>query len=657
MCILSFELDKIHIEYYCMRMLADWSNMKRIAIFIAGWDSESHLYLINGLHERASQDNVDVYVYNCFGGWDDNSSFNQGEYNIYNLPDLSEFDGCIIAASLISSKLIRDKLCQKLIASKKPCISMEHDIPGMDYVGTDNYTGMYEMIEHLIKVHDCRNLCYVSGPDDNYESIQRYQSFIDLHKKYNLTYSEKDIYLGKFEFEDGINAVDFFMSNRDTLPDAFVCANDEMALGMIVELKKRGIQVPTDIRVVGFDNYLPGSQFSPRLSTVDRAKKKMGYDCCDHLIKMIQGKNIPSKVLLPTKLILSESCGCNGHVCHDNRAFRSNHLEVLEKNKNFHQLMRLMEEELISAKDTNQYSAALNRYLKQADRRDFYIMLNSRILDFTYETEQFSCIEGYDDHVVVAVAPENGLWKEGTVIKSNTSLPFKENSGRLIVYHPIHFQEKCLGYSISINDMFFLERDSQYTWLNIINNTLENCIRTMTLWQMNETLNKQYVTDPLTGLYNRFGYTKFAKKLYEKNKELGCITAVIFMDMNCLKKINDNFGHEQGDDAIKIMGICVGENCPKDAYAIRYGGDEFLIIATMKEKEEVESVISNIERSLIEKCRELLMPFDLTTSFGYVFTDSSKPEQLDDYVDIADGIMYYNKEKMKALKNPCCQIT
>ena len=623
--------------------------MKRIAVFIAGWDSEVLLFQINGICERAKIDKVDVYVYNCFGGWDDNSSFNKGEYNIYNLPDISQFDGCIITSNLISNKKVRDRLYQKLIASKKPCVSVEHDLPDMDYIGSDNYTGMYGMIEHLIKDHNCRELCYVSGPMDNYESRKRYESFVNIHKEYSLPLKKENVYIGNFEFEDGLKAADFFMDNRTDIPDAFVCADDEMALGVIVQLKKKGICVPEDTKVVGFDNYLPGSQFSPRLTTVDRAKTELGYHCCDHLLKMMNGIPVASKELLPTQLVLSRSCGCDNYTEQNNDVFRSLHLEEAEKQKSYHQFMRLMEEDLISAKDINQYASILNRYLNQAGQKAFYIMLNSAILEYDYESELVSLTDGYDKTVIVAVAPENGVWKQGEIINAGCHLPTKEEDGRLIVLHPIHFQEKCLGYSVSIDDMFFLERDVQYSWFNIINNTLENCIRTMTLYKMNEILNKQYVTDPLTGLYNRFGYAKYANELFEKNKKRKYKTAIIFMDMDCLKKINDNYGHEQGDFAINVMGICVQENTPKDACAIRFGGDEFLMIATIFEEHVVTDIISNIENSLVEKSRQMLMPYELSASYGYVFTEESKNLELDDYVDNADRIMYINKQKKKLL--------
>jgi Periplasmic binding protein-like domain len=94
-------------------------------------------------------------------------------------------------------------------------------------------------------------------------------------------------------------------------PDALVCANDQMAIGALRALAARGIRVPDDIAVVGFDDIFPASLCDPPLTTVSQPMRTIGERACERLIERIVDPSLRSKVeLLPTELVLRSSCGC-----------------------------------------------------------------------------------------------------------------------------------------------------------------------------------------------------------------------------------------------------------------------------------------------------------------------------------------------------------
>ena len=97
--------------------------------------------------------------------------------------------------------------------------------------------------------------------------------------------------------------------------------------------------------------------------------------------------------------------------------------------------------------------------------------------------------------------------------------------------------------------------------------------------------------DPLTGLYNRRAFYRFAAQLFEKRDELGC-AAVVMMDLDNLKRINDTFGHEWGDRYLHAAAVCFRRSIPESALCARVSGDEFNILLTGYEsREEAERVI------------------------------------------------------------------
>jgi LacI family transcriptional regulator len=95
------------------------------------------------------------------------------------------------------------------------------------------------------------------------------------------------------------------------LPDAVVCANDQMAIGVLQALSGAGIGVPDDVAVVGFDDIFPGSLCDPPLTTVHQPMRLLGARACTRLLDRIARPSLRPKVeMLPTELVLRSSCGC-----------------------------------------------------------------------------------------------------------------------------------------------------------------------------------------------------------------------------------------------------------------------------------------------------------------------------------------------------------
>jgi len=156
------------------------------------------------------------------------------------------------------------------------------------------------------------------------------------------------------------------------------------------------------------------------------------------------------------------------------------------------------------------------------------------------------------------------------------------------------------------------------------------------------------VKDAMTGMYNRLGYQKLACRMFEKKKQTGENLSIIFMDMDRLKSINDEFGHIYGDWAIKTIASAILKYIPEGAVAVRSGGDEFLVVLEQTADAEIEKIIGEIRKEIREHSAEMKLPFPLTVSAGCVHTDMTTGCDLDDYVREADAIMYEEKTAKKA---------
>ena len=150
--------------------------------------------------------------------------------------------------------------------------------------------------------------------------------------------------------------------------------------------------------------------------------------------------------------------------------------------------------------------------------------------------------------------------------------------------------------------------------------------------------------DPLTGLNNR-KQLNFYFDHWIKNHNEGDRMNVLMIDANKFKSINDNYGHIMGDNALKNIAESLKLGCkvlPKRANIARYGGDEFAILFESSTEENAEKLKSSINENLRAINERTKLPFDLTVSIGYAYTEGSGT--LKELIDTADEAMYEAKK-------------
>ena len=162
---------------------------------------------------------------------------------------------------------------------------------------------------------------------------------------------------------------------------------------------------------------------------------------------------------------------------------------------------------------------------------------------------------------------------------------------------------------------------------------------------MNEFLEYKASHDSLTNLYNRDALERIMKAETMKAKLSKNVLAVIFLDLDNFKIINDAYGHRYGDEILKKVSDILRENVRKGDIVARYGGDEFVILLHSKKEDEPVKVAERIKA----RVEEVLKLYNLSVSYGIAIygRDGTTPEEL---LSTADRKMYENKLEKKKLK-------
>jgi len=158
-----------------------------------------------------------------------------------------------------------------------------------------------------------------------------------------------------------------------------------------------------------------------------------------------------------------------------------------------------------------------------------------------------------------------------------------------------------------------------------------------------EELRAQSFRDELTGLYNRRGFLALARQQMRMAERTHRVLALLFADLDNLKRINDTLGHFIGDQAlIETSGLLKRSYRESDVIA-RVGGDEFAVLVIDAQDVTPEALTDRLHRSIAARNARAGQPYDLSLSVGAVRYDSDRPCTVFDLLSRADALMYEQK--------------
>ncbi len=216
---------------------------------------------------------------------------------------LQRVDGLVVATATVSDATVRT------ISRGTPTVLLARDpVEGCDAVLIENERSAAELTSHLIG-HGRRNILFVGHVEDSYDFTGRYDGFVSALRRRRLLEAGPPIRVHPEE-ASGPVAVDQILA-MDAPVDALLCANDELALSVMAQLSRRGVRVPDDLAVTGFDDIMTSRFMAPGLTTAQQPTHALGRWAAIRLHERIEGRTHDVEPLvIPTKIVLRGSCGC-----------------------------------------------------------------------------------------------------------------------------------------------------------------------------------------------------------------------------------------------------------------------------------------------------------------------------------------------------------
>lgn len=656
--------------------------MKRIGVLVHALTVEYALEVLNGIFAYfKDKEDVQFFVAQTKEPNTENGYYEYQSWNGVSLLFATDVDLIIVITGSYSSSISTDNLGKILMSYReKPVISIGADlkIPGSSCIITELDSAYENVVRHLKENHGCKKIAFfAANKTGSRESLMRYEAFVKALAKNKLKLDPKLVFDGDFSIKMAYETFKKVIPTKEDLNfDAILCVNDLTALGCQRYFMDIGVNVPQDVKIIGFDDSTYATQSHPRLSTMNQNIFIQGKIGAELAYKKLSGEVIPTVTTVPVEPLYKQSCGCipldnndDIYINSDDKLLRPNdYTNSIRKMNNQYLHTLTSVESLYRLLDLAQTTETLHHFANTLDKILMALDIPSCMVCFYKKPVLLEQGKEFvlprSAYVAIMLDTERKVHDFEPGLEINpTKTPFPPeyyNSypGSFMI-HPLFSGKKNYGYivcklktpnysihSVSVKILInTIAASYEYTRSLTKNKSLSKM--NITLQQNNSNLDLQSKTDELTKILNRRGFMELGQKTLNLAAEAGKQGVVYFADLDGLKKINDTYGHDMGDEAIKAAADVFSQSLRSNDIVGRLSGDEFAAIAVGMKVSHEKKFRQKIESlcKMISKDRNF--PFRLSMSLGaQEFSPETDTEpSLSELLSAADDKLYIEKRK------------
>ncbi len=635
---------------------SDGKDYKVIALCMAKFDGDDQRNFIKTFYDVCLSHNFKLQIFSTLTDFYFESLTDAAEEQIFDLMEPDKYDAVLIFTSSFKRYDIPERIAQKVLKTGTPCFSMIAPLKGCINVLYSYYNSFEVVVRHMVEHHHPKYINFIAGFKDNEFSEERIEVYKKVLRENNIPIEDDRIGYGEFWEAPAAAVLQTFLDSGKPI-DCIICANDMMAMEVCRRLRAKGIRVPEDIMVSGFDGVDLEKYHYPRLTTSRQDLEDFSEKIADVIDECADGLQIESEYEVGCKFRVGQSCGCNilefsrenvmemGKEIFDaNRHERtiSSHVESL-----FEKVPLLGNTEYIA-----QIWGDVVHFVRDFIGGDFIVALNNDFLDEDMEIwpniRPMTMSEAhhyYTDQMTIPFRYVDGVHTEVCTINKTNLLPnleghFAKNS--IQIFLPIHAQGSTIGYVAQ----GFWPNEFEYFMLYSLTMNIRHILE-MHKYRIDQQ--NLYSTDLLTKLLNRRGFYRHMESHINQAVKDHIPMGVISIDMNWLKQINDTYGHKEGDFALAKIGAVMESSVGDNAVCTRFGGDEFAIAFIAENaEEEAERIIADILKKLDKFNASKKKPYPLSISKGYVIhVPDNRSNSIERFIVEADRKMYADKSIFK----------
>ena len=348
----------------------------KIALLVGQADEAYQQEFISGVMKRAFETGYSVCVFSMYIKYQNSKEREVGDSNIFSLINYSMFDAVIILSDTIQTPGVERRIEEDI--HKKftgPVICVDVDSPYFESFWTDGYRAVYSLVSHIIESRHMKDIAFLTGRVNHPHSQRRLQAFRDAMADHALDVADNRVQYGDFWYTSGTVFAEELLRDREHLPEAVVCANDCMAIGLADELTKRGVNIPEDIAVAGYGTSSEGQTCPKSLTSTYIPAEYYGSFAVECIERMMRGEALRSPYYTP-EIYLGESTGDKIVTEYSELAKRDVWISKTAE-EGYHSIHNTLAQDLMNAKTLSEFAGSMYEHLYQIhDIKRFCLCLN-----------------------------------------------------------------------------------------------------------------------------------------------------------------------------------------------------------------------------------------------------------------------------------------
>lgn len=636
---------------------SDGKPYKVVAFCVTSFKDDDQVRILTKLCHDCEKNNVRIMIFTSVTDLHEGGVNDIGEAQIFSSFDVERFDAVIIMSETFKRDDVLNNLVRRAIDGNVPVISVDREIDGCINIVFD-YSGSFEkVVRHVVEFHKVRTVNFIAGFKNNSFSDERIACFKKVMEENGLEFDERRVLYGDFWAYPTRAALEEFLASGLSMPDAFICANDIMAIECMRVLKSHGYRIPEDIIVTGYDGVELEKFYSPRLTTSEFDIDALGDAIFRSIHGNTDGRKGRDKILISYRNRIGESCGCQ-KMSADNVEEQLIQVKLgIDEREQFVKDMYNMIARLSGYPLMHYIFSAVPECINPILLKEMWMCFNDvaldRNMDISFEFDRTA--QDHSGYTRIMRVPAHVFGDKIQPEEDFEQRDMLPDIGRIldenlyIMFVPVHLQGVTMGYMANTFDIDRFKFGFYQTFILDFKNVIEMYVSRSATEQM-------YIRDMLTQIYNRHGFYRNIGEIMKRSRREEIPFTLISIDMDGLKQINDTYGHAEGDFALKKIAECMRTSTTIDEICSRFGGDEFVIaFCDSRGEERGKEIIEEMHDKLREFNSYSQKPYYVNMSVGMYSKVAEKSDTLDLYIKYADALMYSNKRENKkreySLKN------
>ncbi len=628
-------------------------NKKIIGVCLTKLYDTSTANYISRLHSSAKKRDYKLIIFNSFLDFYQKDSFENGAKSVYSIINYDVIDALIICDEGFWDKSIVEDIVKQAKSHNVPVILINREMEGCYSIMKECDDAFKYIIKHVIVDHGARDTFFMAGNGLNDEnSRKRIACYKEVLEKQGIPFDEKNVGYGHYWERPTLEVMEGLFRERKKMPQAFICANDSMAIAVCKFLTMHGYKVPKDIIVTGFDGIPAGNYNSPSLTTCNENLSGLAEQTI-RMIKLAVEEGKPCCVMdNKYKPHISESCGCL-QMTQDGFRMDAEYLFSALNSMEAH------EESIYSWIDRMmdiQDMSGLYRNIAGCSMDDTYVCLNNDFLAYAMTTHNPEERREFSDEMLVIAARrmKKDVPKVST-FETKDMIPYLNDwltDDTMCILTAVYVGSEVCGYYVVPTKEIMTSRHKIRRVSKAINIACNISLNYFRQKNLQRSVESATIINPITGLPNLKGtvawFEDFAS--IEKNHEKSLSISVYGMPKYTY--IYENYGLKDVEEAVSQVAEMLKISNQMNCFVGHIAEDEFVVINYYNDAEDIGDTINAATASFFgmnqEYNKNSSKEYFVEVNCGCTVVFSGWTGTLESFIKFANSEMYMNRLKQGA---------